>query len=146
MHRLHSLRKPVRVAAGSDVDDGNETSAARTIGSSDRIGNSPQISPSPGAARQHSDSLSRRMPESRFLFCASGSPTAHPVHDDQSSAWKIVSNVAPGFSGMLIKQHHTTKFTSDAPRGCQCRHGGVWQTLTQNKVVRYSFGISSPWQ
>lgn len=52
----------------------------------------------------------------------------------------------PGSLGMLIKQHHTTTFTSEAPRGCQCRHYGywqAWQALTPNKVVRYSFSISS---
>lgn len=104
------------------------------MNSAHRVGCSPQLSPC--AARQYSKNPSRRMPESRFLFCASGYRTANLAHDDQPSAWKMVSKDPPGYSGTLIKQHHTTKFTSDASRGFQCRHGGVWQpwqTLRQTK-------------
>lgn len=34
------------------------------------------------------------------------------------TAWKTTSKAAPGSSGTLIKQHHTTTFTSQACSSC----------------------------
>lgn len=143
------LRKPIRVTARSDVHDSNETSAVRTIGHSDRIGNSPQISPS--HVRHGSTQIIR--PDGCLSpgFCS------------------VPQVLQPQTRRMMISHLHGRSYRSSllVPQACSSNNiirrsllqmplvavnavtGGVWQawqTLTQNKVVRYSFGISShPW-
>lgn len=106
--------------------------ATRGPGSSDRTSNSPPLPIRPGGTVIPS---ALRMPQSRLPLCASASCIADYMHGP--SYW-----LPPGISGLLIKQHHTTKFPSEMLRDCsshlpgECRHASRRDKQRRTIVVQ----------